>query len=92
MADIRITMDHDKSAQEVKRLLKTAMKKEDGKFGVETTWRGDICHFGGPVTGTLTVAEEDVEVELSLGLLTKPFKKEITGNIKRALQDALHGG
>ncbi|MEM7496077.1 MAG: polyhydroxyalkanoic acid system family protein [Myxococcota bacterium] len=91
MADILITMDHDKSAQEVKRLLKAAMKKEADKFGVETTWRGDICHFGGPVTGTLTVAEKDVEVELFLGLLTKPFKKEIARNIERALQVTLHG-
>ena len=91
MADILMTLDHGKSPQEVKHLLVAAMKTEADKFRITTTWQENVCRFDGPVSGTLTVAKKVVTVELSLGLMTRPFKKEITRNIERALQVTLHG-
>ncbi|MEM7588990.1 MAG: polyhydroxyalkanoic acid system family protein [Myxococcota bacterium] len=89
MADIHIKFKHDKDAQQLKQHIADTMKKEASKFRTQVLWKADVCHLSGPVTGTLHVQPKHIDVQISLGLLTKPFKGEISKNIEIALRKAV---
>lgn len=89
MADIHIKFKHDKDAQQLKKHIADTMKQEAGKFRTKVSWQENVCHFSGPVTGTLQVQAKHIDVQISLGLLTKPFKGEISKNVETALRKAI---
>ena len=89
MADIHIKMKHDKDAQKLQQHIASIIEKEAGKFYAKVAWEKDMCHFSGPAVGTLQVQNKQIDVQIKLGLLTKPFEGEIAKNVETALQKAI---
>ena len=89
MADIHMKFKHDKDAQKLQQQIANILETEAGKFRIKVTWQEDVCHFSGPVTGTLQVEKTHIDLQIKLGLLTRPFKGEISKNVEAAVQKAI---
>jgi putative polyhydroxyalkanoate system protein len=86
MSEIKITREHALGRDEARRRVNAMEVKLRDKYGVKLQWTGDSAEFKGTgVTGTLSVEENAVAVNLKLGLLMKPM----AGKIREAMEHQL---
>ena len=90
MADISIKRSHAVGRDEARRRVAALEHKLRDKLGVELTWLGHVATFKGRgVSGTLTVENDSVSVDVKLGLLVKPLAGKIRDGVERGLNSAL---
>jgi len=84
MATITMEQNHalglDGARERVRGLVPTLVDK----YSVKVDWRGDDAHFSGRgFSGVLRVKADRVAIDLTLGLLARPF----AGKIKTAMAE-----
>ncbi|MEO5765321.1 MAG: polyhydroxyalkanoic acid system family protein [Casimicrobiaceae bacterium] len=92
MASISIARKHQlshKKARDVAEKIASDLKK---RFDLEYAWNGDNIEFERPgVRGTMRVAKDKLELDVSLGFLLLPLKpsieKEIHAQLDKLLTD-----
>jgi putative polyhydroxyalkanoate system protein len=66
------------------------MQKLADKYSIKSEWSGDTVKLtGSGVTGTVSVLDDLIKVEVEIGLLMSAFSGTIKGEIEKALDKAL---
>ncbi len=93
MADINIKRAHGTTLAKAKKAALGIAQQLEDKFELECDWDGNCANFTRTgVNGTLEVSKTDVEIEIKLGLLFKPFKGPIQSAIEQNLDKMFDGG
>jgi putative polyhydroxyalkanoate system protein len=78
MADIRITHAHALSQDEARHAAQQVAAQLAQDYDVAVEWNGDVMQFERTgVAGSLTLAPNEAQIELRLGLLFKAFAPAI---------------
>ena len=70
-------------------------KRLETKFGIKWHWAGDDLSFSAPqgpakgTSGTISVAEQDVRVQVALPLLLRAFKGRVEDRVNEELDKLL---
>ena len=60
------------------------------RLGMRSQWEGDALRFEGKgASGTIAVSDRSVRVEVTLGLMLRPFRGRIEREIREGLETAL---
>ncbi len=60
------------------------------RLGMRSRWEGDALRFEGKgASGTIVVSDRSVRVEVTLGLMLRPFRGRIEREIREGLETAL---
>lgn len=90
MADIEIERSHRLGLTQLKERLGGLEEKLLDRYGVKLTWRGNEAEVRGTgVSGTLSVDEAQVAVNLKLGLLMRPLAGKIREAMEKQIDRAL---
>lgn len=90
MADIELDREHALGSEGATDRLKGIEDKLKERYGVTLDWRGSLADVRGKgVSGTITVEETRVALELKLSLMLKPLKGKIREGIERQVDKAL---
>ncbi len=91
MATIRITESHNLGVDTAKSRV-TVFEEMLSKFGVKLNWSGNKASFKGiGVSGSMSVSEQDVTVEIKLGMMARAAGVDgdrLKGSISRRLREA----
>jgi len=83
VATIKFSSPHAIGKDRAKEAVMTVVEDIDGKLDVEYEWDGDTVTFERPgIEGFINVRPEEVEVEIRLGLIYRPFKSKIESRIR----------
>ena len=87
MADIHIKRAYGTTLAKAKKAALTIATQLEKKFELETDWDGNCCTFErAGVDGELVVDKTNIDIEITLGFLFKPFK----GKIQAAIEENLN--
>jgi putative polyhydroxyalkanoate system protein len=89
MADIDITHNHSLGKDTAKQKASEVLARVKSKTGLDGTWSGDVFNISKPVTGTFTVTDTAVRVQINLSFLMRAMKGTIEDQIKGELRTAL---
>jgi len=91
MPRIKYQQHHSLAPDEARRRLQELMERFGQKYGFRTSWVGDssVDVKGRGVSGSMTVREREVLVDLNLSLLLAPFRSKIQDGIARQIEQAL---
>ena len=89
MADIQIQIKHNKNTKQLKKEISQAINQKVDEFRMTADWDGLTCNLTGPAKGILKLQDKHIDVEISLGLLIKPFKGEVKKRVEAALNAAI---
>ena len=90
MAKVSINYPHSKSIEEAREAANTFAGKLQSKLGVNYEWQGDSMQLDRQgVSGSLTLTEGAVDIELKLGMMLTPMKGQIESEIARQLEKYL---
>jgi putative polyhydroxyalkanoate system protein len=89
MSDIKMTKAHAHGKDEAKKRIDRLLGKMADGMGLKTEWDGDTCKFTGPAKGEIKVGEQNVDVEVKLGLAAKMMKGTIEKKLAEGLDRAL---
>jgi putative polyhydroxyalkanoate system protein len=92
MASISITRRHKLSHKKAKEVAEKIAKDLNKRFDLDYEWNGDDIEFERPgVHGTMHVAKDSLDLDVSLGFLLIPLKpaieKEIHAQLDKLLAD-----
>lgn len=83
MSEIKIQRSHQLGQTEAQKRVTSMEAKLKDKYGVKLDWKGNHADVkGSGVSGTISVLDQEVAVQLKLGLLLKPM----SGKIREALE------
>ncbi len=83
---IHITYPHNKPHDEALQLASKVADQMQSEFDMKCRWEGEMLHFQrSGVSGCLTVAADQVVVEVKLGFLLMALKPRIEGDIRKFL-------
>jgi putative polyhydroxyalkanoate system protein len=87
MADISRTKNHSMDIASVKERVERIAGEIATKMGVKYAWNGDICELTGAglKSGTITVTDTTVSIELTLGMMAKMMKPIIEKEIDQKI-------
>lgn len=78
MSTIRVSRKHSLTKEEARAEAQALAEDLGRQFNVDYEWKGDRLEFKrSGVKGHLQVEDSRVDVELTLGLLARPFKGRI---------------
>ena len=90
MPDIDVTRRHSLGREGARRAALGGAERLERDYGVAHEWAGDRVRVKGHgIRGELTVGEADVRVTASLGLLARPFRRQLQREIEAELARAL---
>ena len=90
MANIDIERTHTLGLDEVRKRVAQMEEKLKDRYGVRLSWRGDEADVkASGVTGTLSIAEAKVSINLKLGLMMKPLAGKLRESMEKQLDKAL---
>lgn len=91
MPRIKHQQPHSLAPDEARRRLQELMDRFGQKYGFRTSWvgNGSVDVKGRGVSGSMTVSEREVLVDLNLSLLLAPFRSKIQDGIARQIEQAL---
>jgi len=94
MADVRVTQPHSLSQDDAKQQM-AGFEEMMKKYGVSAQWSDDHADLKGTgVKGSIDVSQDDVRVELKLGMLAKAAgidPARLEKSIRRRLKEAFEG-
>jgi putative polyhydroxyalkanoate system protein len=84
MADISITQQHALSLQQSKAAAQQVADRMAAEYEMTTQWNGNVLRFSrSGLDGTLTLEEQQVKVDITLGGFFKNFAAMIEDKIGR---------
>jgi len=87
---MRIRRNHGLEIDEAKRRVVVVTEKLESRFALTSEWRGDVLVFRGTsVRGRITVADDNVEISVRLGLALLIMEGPIRSAIEETLDDQL---
>lgn len=90
MSEIKIDRNHALGTSEAKTRVNNLEPKLKEKYGVSLDWNGNTANVKGTgVSGTLSVDEAKVSVNLKLGLLLRPMAGKIREGLEAQVDKAL---
>ncbi|MDB6047499.1 MAG: polyhydroxyalkanoic acid system protein [Pseudomonas sp.] len=90
MARISVERAHDLGREAAKQKAETLVQKLAEKYSLEPNWTGDTVKLAGSgVSGTVSVFDELIKVEVEVGFLMSAFSGTIKSEIEKALDKAL---
>ena len=94
MADIHIEREHSLGLREARKIAWAWAERVEADYGMQCTYEeGEDCdtvYFSrSGVSGTLQVLGEQFELQARLGLLLRPFKRDIEAEVVRELDTLL---
>ena len=93
MPDIALVRKHHLGLKGARAAADDMVQKLDEKFDLSGDWRGNTLSFSRPgVSGSLTVSETDISLEVTLGFMLKmmkgPIEKSVHEQLDRVLKEA----
>jgi putative polyhydroxyalkanoate system protein len=90
MADIALKREHNLGLKGAKAAADKMVAKLDEKFDLSGDWKGNTLSFSRPgVTGSLSVTESEMSLEVSLGFMLKMMKAPIEKAVHEQLDQVL---
>ncbi len=89
MAAIDITRNHTLGKTAVKEKVNQVLERIGGSIGLQGAWDGDVFKITKPATGTFTISDTTVHVEIELSFLQRALKGKIEERINGELTKAL---
>ena len=91
MANITVREEHQKSIEEVKKGIST-FEEMMGKYMIKVDWSGNKATLKGPVSGSIEIGNEWIEVSVKLGMMAKAMGVDpvrLEGSIRKRLRAGL---
>ncbi len=93
MPDITLVREHHLGLKGARAAADDMAQKLNEKFDLRGDWRGNTLSFSRPgVTGSLTVSETNISLEVTLGFMLKmmkgPIEKSVHEQLDRVLKEA----
>ena len=90
MSDINLVRSHSLSIAKAKALVQSAADGLATQYDFESKWHGNTLRFHrSGVDGQMLVTDSKIELNVTLGLLAKPFKGKFVDRIGRGLDKLL---
>ena len=90
MPDINLERSHSLSIAKAKALVQRAADGLATEYDLESEWHGNTLRFHrSGVDGQMLVTDSKIELNVTLGLLMKPFKGKFVDRIERDLGKSL---
>jgi putative polyhydroxyalkanoate system protein len=91
MAEINIERNHELGLDELRKRLDSMEAKLKERYGVKLAWRGahEAEVKGTGVSGTISLGDKRVAVNLKLGLMVRPLAGKIREAMEKQLDKAL---
>jgi putative polyhydroxyalkanoate system protein len=90
MSDIKLTRPHSLSITKAKALVQKAADGLGSEYQLESEWHRNTLRFHrSGVDGQMLVTDSEIELNVTLGLLMKPFKGKFVDQIGRELDKLL---
>ena len=90
MSDINLVRSHSLSIVKAKALVQRAADGLATEYDLESEWHGNTLRFQrSGVDGQMLVTDSKIELNVTLGLLMKPFKGKFVDRIERDLDKLL---
>src|ERR1035437_2777786 len=90
MSDINVARSHSLSIAKAKSLVQKAADGLATEYDLESEWHGNTLRFQrSGVDGQMLVTDSKIELNVTLGLLMKPFKGKFVDRIERDLDKLL---
>ena len=87
MADICLSIPHNKTKEELMEGISETINETASRLHIVADWKTDgVCAFSGPVKGTLKIEDEAVSVNLTLGFAARMFKGKIEERLREELE------
>ncbi|RJF95021.1 polyhydroxyalkanoic acid system family protein [Noviherbaspirillum saxi] len=87
MADISITQDHVLTLTTAKAAAQKMAEQMAAEYDMASEWDGDVLRFTrSGLSGSLTLAEQQARLEISLGFLFKAFATTIEEKVAAKMQ------
>jgi len=91
MANIHIKRKHNLSRDKAKAIIEKLAEDLKGKLGAAYHWEGDSLRFQrSGASGFIQVKEDEVEVNVQLGMLLTPMRGVIESSINQGFDSALN--
>lgn len=87
-------MAHGSTLEKAKRGTEKMTARMADKMGVNVSWDDNVCRLSAPVlkSGTIVVDDQDISVEINLGMMGKPMKGMIEKMIRQGFAKSLGNG
>ena len=90
MARISVERTHSLGLEAAREKARPLVEKLASQYGLTPTWAGDTVKLKrSGVNGTLQISENNVKVDVELGLLMSAMSGKIQSEIERSLDKAL---
>lgn len=90
MSNVKVERDHALGAEIAATRIKQIEPKLKERYGVTLDWKGTSADIKGKgVSGTVTVEDARVALDLKLGLMLKPLAGKIREGIEKQVDQAL---
>jgi putative polyhydroxyalkanoate system protein len=90
MSDINLIRSHSLSIPKAKALVQRAADGLGSEYELESEWHGNTLRFRrSGVDGQMLVTDSKIELNVTLGLLMKPFKGQFVHQIGQELDKLL---
>jgi putative polyhydroxyalkanoate system protein len=92
MADIHIVQEHTLTPKKAREAAQKVADKMAEDYDLECTWEGDVLRFErSGVSGSLTLAKKQAQMDLKLGFLFSAFSSKIESKISENMQKVFGG-
>lgn len=82
MSRINLRRSHDLTPKAARERVNRMAKALAQKFDAECTWQGEVLSIEHPnVSGTVTIGEDEIVVEASLGFLLAMFRDRVDSEL-----------
>jgi putative polyhydroxyalkanoate system protein len=90
MSVIDIHRSHSLDKQHARSAAETLAENLSRKFDMQYHWDGDQLKFErSGVKGRVDIAETDLHIRIELGMMLRPFRHRIEGEVIRQLEEIL---
>lgn len=91
MSHIHIEREHDLDRKTLRKRAEKLARQLKDEFGGSYSWEGDTVHYNysGGIDARLILQEEDIQVDVKLGMLMLMMKKRLQTEIERYLDKHL---
>ncbi|WP_404365118.1 polyhydroxyalkanoic acid system family protein [Marinobacter sp.] len=88
MSTIDIKRSHSLDHEHARQAAEALARDLSSHFDVHYEWDGDVMRFRrSGVKGQLDVTPDTLHIRLELGLMLRPFKSRIEGEVQRQMDD-----
>ena len=90
MSEINYVRKHNVSLAVAKKIAQKTADDLAEEYDLESEWNGDTLHFHrSGVEGRMHVTAKEIDLNVKLGLLLRPFKAKFESHIERHLDELL---